>query len=333
MTKLLHYLKYRWPLFVFALLSGLLVYAVFNWGGQSMQLCWYLEGLMFFCLAAVALVDAPRFVRRYGLLLQLQERLSSIPKELPLPQNGLEQQYQALLEQFVELTQRLRQQQANALSEGLSYYTLWVHQIKTPIAAMRLVLQQNQTPQAAVLQQELFKIERYAELALSYVKLNEIGTDLVIEHVDLNRLVHESVKKYGLLFVYQKLSVRIDPLAVDVISDAKWLRFLVEQILSNAVKYTKEGGVHIYMESTPSHPVLVVEDTGIGIRPEDLPRIFEKGYTGYNGRQEDRASGIGLYLARRTANALSVQIEIQSAPHQGTKVTLAFPSTDPFRFL
>ena len=140
-----------------------------------------------------------------------------------------------------------------------------------------------------MLKQELFKVERYAELALQYLKLSDIANDLVIERCDLGRIVRESVKKYGLLFVYKGLSAEIAPLDLAVVSDAKWLGFILEQLISNAVKYTNAGGVKIFAENG----CLVIEDSGIGIRAEDLPRIFEKGYTGYNGRVDTRASGVG----------------------------------------
>ena len=178
----------------------------------------------------------------------------------------------------------------------------------------------------ALLRMELFKVEQYADLALKFIKLSDIASDLVIEQCDLNEIAHASVKKNSLLFVYQKLSVKIEPLAKSVPSDSMWLGFILGQLLSNAVKYTRTGGVRIYMDGS----ALVVEDTGIGIRKEDLPRIFEKGYTGYNGRMDNRASGIGLYLVKRTADALNIQIHVESELGNGTRVRMTFPKHDEF---
>ena len=244
------------------------------------------------------------------------------------PQDALEGACQAIVRALAQGHQEASRALETAQNENLTYYTLWVHQIKTPIAAMRLVLRENDSAEALVLRQELFKVERYAELALQYVKLREIANDLVIERCDLGRIVRESVKKYGLLFVYKGLSVEIAPLAGSVVSDAKWLGFILEQLLSNAVKYTNEGGVKVCMESGR----LVIEDSGIGIRPEDLPRIFEKGYTGYNGRVDTRASGVGLYLTRQVADALAIRIDVRSQLGHGTRVALSFPDADTFRF-
>ena len=218
-------------------------------------------------------------------------------------------------------TENLRQQE-----EQKEYYTLWVHQIKTPISAMRLLLDANREEQTPLLRQELFKVDQYADLALRFVKLGDIQSDLIIERCDLNEIAHAAVKKYSLLFVYSKLTARIEPLAKDIPCDRMWLEFILGQLLSNSVKYTRSGGVRIYMEGM----ALIVEDTGIGIRKEDLPRIFEKGYTGYNGRMDTRASGIGLYLAKRAADALRISISVDSAPGAGTRVTLRFPADDAF---
>ena len=143
------------------------------------------------------------------------------------------------------------------------------------------------------------------------------------------RGVNMFAEKYALLFIHQGLSVEIGPLAETVVSDKKWLSFLLEQIISNGAKYTHTGGMRIYMEGER----LVLEDTGIGIRPEDLPRIFERGYTGYNGRLDSRASGIGLYMAKRVADALGIALAVESQLDQGTRVFLRFPDRDAFRFM
>ena len=148
----------------------------------------------------------------------------------------------------------------------------------------------------------------------------------MVERCDLNEIAHAAVKKYSLLYIYSKLSVEIGTLSKDVPCDRMWLGFILEQLLSNSVKYTRSGGVKLYMEGGS----LVVEDSGIGIRKEDLPRIFEKGYTGYNGRMDTRASGIGLYLVKRAADALGIAISVTSELGKGTRVMLRFPVFDEF---
>lgn len=330
MRDWLAYLRRRWLLLLYWALSLAVVLLAAFLGGQDISLFWYAEGVVTFLLLLLLALDGSRSLGRLRQVRALKDRLGALPRALPLPDDAMEAAYGELIGELSLQAAALQRELERNQAESLTYYTLWVHQIKTPIAAMRLVLQNGGGPgDAAVLRQELFKIERYAELALQYIKLQDIASDLVVTHCDLNALVRESVKKYGLLFVYQGLSVELAPLAADVVSDAKWLRFLLEQIISNAAKYTRKGGLRIYMEGER----LALEDTGIGIRPEDLPRIFERGYTGYNGRLDGRASGIGLFLAKQVADTLGIALSVQSKLGEGTKVTLRFPDGDTFRFM
>ena len=329
MGKFLSYLRYRWPLLLLWALATAIMLLTAYLGGQDMALFRYGAGVLAFLTFFFLLLDGSRFFRRLAHLRALRAQPGAIAHQLPGPENALEALYGDMLRELAQQNEALRLALEQDKAESLTYYTLWVHQIKTPIAAMRLVLQKEPGPASNVLQQELFKIERYADLALQYIKLQDMAGDLVISHCDLNALVRESAKKYALLFVDQGLSLKIDPLAGDVVSDGKWLRFILEQLLSNAAKYTRRGGLHIYMDG----PRLVLEDTGIGIAPEDLPRIFERGYTGYNGRLDTRASGIGLFMAKRVADTLSISLSVKSSPGKGTAVTLSFPSGDTFRFM
>ena len=256
----------------------------------------------------------------------LQDRVELLPRELPEPLDGLAGDYDSLVRSLSHGYERLRTESLSQQEEQKEYYTLWVHQIKTPISAMRLLLNESDDEDSRLLKQELFKVDQYADLALKFVKLCDIADDLVIECCDLNEVARAAVKKYSLLFVYSKLTIEIGELKKDVPCDRLWLGFILEQLLSNSVKYVRAGGVRIYMEGN----ALAVEDSGIGIRKEDLPRIFEKGYTGYNGRMDTRASGIGLYLVKRATDALGIKIEVISELNKGTKVLLRFPSMDEF---
>ena len=212
-------------------------------------------------------------------------------------------------------------------TEMMDYYGMWAHQIKTPIAAMRILVQsgmdreENEENQKLFrqLQMELFKTEQYVEMVLSYLKICDIAKDMVLERCDLGKVVRQAVKKYSRLFILQKLSLEMGEIAEIVLTDEKWLSFVVEQILSNALKYTKSGCVSIYLEQ---EGVLVIKDTGIGISAEDLPRIMEKGYTGYNGRIDKRSTGIGLYLCKKVMDKLHHQLRIDSEDGKGTKVVL-----------
>lgn len=220
------------------------------------------------------------------------------------------------------------------LEEMTDYYTMWAHQIKTPIFALRLLLQENPSENKEALA-ELFKIEQYVEMVLGYLRTEDMSSDLTLSHCSLDPIIREQIHKYAGIFVSKKLSLTYEGISESVLTDEKWLGFVIGQILSNALKYTRTGGIHIYLKDAPdtnnvsnitsgSPITLVIEDTGIGIRAEDLPRIFEKGYTGVNGRENNRATGIGLYLSRKIMNRLGHRIYVTSEEGKGTKVFLEF---------
>ena len=207
------------------------------------------------------------------------------------------------------------------LQEKQDFFALWAHQIKTPIAALNLLLQEEKQDTAEC-RQELFKIESYVEMALNYLRFEEMSNDLVLERNSLEQLVRQVVKKYAAIFIYNHISVQLEHLDYTVLTDEKWFCFVLEQILSNALKYTKQGSVNISAEETENGLKVLVCDTGIGIKSEDLPRIFEKGFTGYNGRMDKKASGLGLYLCKGVCGKLGHGISVSSKEGKGTTVIL-----------
>ena len=207
------------------------------------------------------------------------------------------------------------------------YYATWVHQIKAPIAVMKVMLQQEDTPENRELSAELFRVEQYVEMALCYVRLGEGASDLVIQEYDLDPVIRKAVRKYAGQFIRRKIRLIYEGTDVRVLTDEKWLSFIIEQLLSNAVKYTAEGSVTISVDEGKK---LSVTDTGIGISPEDMPRIFEKGYTGYNGRLDKKSTGLGLYLCRKAADRLGHVLTAESEPGKGSRFTIDLESY-PFR--
>ena len=238
---------------------------------------------------------------------------------LDLPQSSgyIETQYQLLIHQIHHLLKEMKEQHEIHNQDMLDYFTLWVHQIKTPIFALRLLItSQNASTNDMLLQ--VLRIEQYVDMALHYMKLEQISSDLRIKRYDLNELIQDVIKKQATFFIQKKLTLKIDPIDLQVLTDAKWLSFVLEQILSNALKYTNSGSITIEMKDM----VLSIKDTGIGIAPEDLPRVFDKSYTGYNGRSDKKASGIGLYLCKEIMTKLNHRIEIHSVVNEGTEVLL-----------
>lgn len=245
--------------------------------------------------------------------------------DFPDPSGLLEKDYQEIIAKLKEEEAFNRQKTTSDYNNMVEYYTVWAHQIKTPIASMRLQIQSEDSDFARRLDGELNRIEAYVEMVLTFLRLDSDSTDYVIREIDLDAVVKPAIRKFARDFISKKLSMDFKPTEAKVLSDEKWLSFVIEQVLSNAVKYTKTGGIKVYMDEPG---ILCVEDTGIGISAEDLPRIFENGYTGFNGREDKRASGIGLYLCKRICDNLGHKISAESTQGVGTKISINMRKRD-----
>lgn len=239
--------------------------------------------------------------------------------------NGLiEQCYQAEIKSIVQAWKTDRAEWRKAAAERDDYYTLWTHQIKSPLYSMDLMLQtQDMAPQKWRI--ELLKVSQYVEMALKYLQLENQSADIYLSQVPVLPLVQDAIKKYSGMFIAKKLRVELKDLDGAILTDQKWFSFMLEQLISNAVKYTEQGGVTI---SQPSPSQICVSDTGIGISDSDLPLIFEKGYSGFNGRVQKKSSGCGLYLSRKIAKLLGCSLSVTSKLNHGTTVTITLPQVD-----
>lgn len=297
--------------------SGEIIYAVF---------------IMLFVALAVCIFDFYWFYKKYRELKDIEKSIEVSFDSLPAPNGCIEEEYQILIKKLAHYFNGVLNKNTNTFKEMEEYYTMWVHQIKTPIAAMKLLLQEKPAEfDVSYEQAQLFRIEQYAEMALQYMRLGSDSTDFVIKKVNLHDIAKEAVHKYARMFIQKKIKLDFKDFDVLVLSDAKWIRFVVEQILSNAIKYTSQGSVSIYCESSKKYVILFIEDTGAGINSADLPRICEKGYTGYNGRGSYNgqfSTGIGLYMCNKIIKKLSHKMEIESEEGKGTKVKIIF-NTEP----
>ena len=239
--------------------------------------------------------------------------------DLPQASGPLEKDYQEIINKLKEEQEYSRQKTTSDFNNMVEYYTVWAHQIKTPIASMRLQIQSVDSDLARRLDGDLNRIEAYVEMVLTFLRLDSDSTDYVIRKIDLDAVIKPAIRKFARDFISKKLTMDFKPTEYKALSDDKWLSFVIEQVLSNAVKYTKKGGIKVYMDEPG---ILCIEDTGIGISAEDLPRIFENGYTGFNGREDKRASGIGLYLCKRICDNLGHKIYAESEPGVGTKIRI-----------
>lgn len=312
------YLRQRWQLLLLLLTCCAVFAGTFALYRFPLTAVLYPGGLCLLLLLAFGGMDYAR-LRRKGRTLKVLGRMPfMLSEQLPPPSDGIEAEYQQLLMLLTDAHRRMEDEQNGRYQDMMDYYTIWAHQIKTPIAAMRLHLQQEDTPRSRMLMTELMRVEQYVEMVLTYLRLDSHDTDYVIREYDADAIVRQAVKRFAGEFITRHLTLQYQMLNTTVITDEKWLLFVVEQVLSNALKYTSAGSVSIYMEGK----TLCIRDTGMGIAPEDLPRIFDKGYTGAAGRADKKASGIGLYLCKRICRNLGHGIEASSVPGEGTTVRI-----------
>ncbi|MDF2557968.1 MAG: hypothetical protein K0R71_1796 [Bacillales bacterium] len=267
------------------------------------------------------LVDFIKLYKKHNQLRALKNSTSLQLDKLPEPNEIIEKDYYDLLTAINKENVQIAYNADVSRSQMVDYYTLWAHQIKTPIAAMHLILQSEESEQNLELSMEVFKIEQYVEFVLQYLRVESMSSDLVLKKYSLDDIVKQAVRKYARMFIRKKIKLNFEDLNCEVLTDEKWLVFVVEQLLSNALKYTNEGTVSIYMDNR-SEKTLIIEDTGIGIREEDIARIFERGFTGYNGRWDKKSTGLGLYLCKQILSKLSHKITIESMVDRGTKVSI-----------
>lgn len=263
--------------------------------------------------------------------------------QLPEAADDVEMLYHRLLENQSIARSESESSAAIRQSQMRDYYSMWVHQIKTPISAMKLLLEAEReelgllicdeeqqaslkelSDNVASFEDELFRIEEYVGMALQYQRVSSTENDFVLEKVSVDGVIRDTIKKYAKIMIRRHIGINYSGTGQEVYTDGKWLAFMLEQILSNAIKYTPQGFVTIETAEEKDRFFITIKDTGIGIKAEDLPRVFEKGYTGYNGHADKKATGIGLYLCRQMADKLGHTIRMESEIGKGTKVWIGF---------
>ena len=301
----------------------------------------YFAGVEIFLCAVVFVSGYLHYARRVRRLEECGKCLKNEEVVLPEGKDAYEELYQEMIEDLDLQRREETASYARNQSEMREYYAMWVHQIKTPIAAMRLLQQvqrnrleagdeitigvEDAEPMQAELEKELFDIEQYVNMALQYQRVNTPGNDYVLEKLRLDDIVREVIHKYAGLMVRAHIPLRYAGTDVMVTTDAKWVAFALEQVLSNAIKYSRSGQpIVIETVSEDGVDYLKIADHGIGIRAEDLSRVFEKGYTGYNGHADKKSTGIGLYLCRLVLTKLGHTIRMESVQGEGTTVWIGF---------
>ena len=275
-----------------------------------------------FCLLLILIIFSVDYYKSY-------KKHKTLEDSAKLPENLLsalsqyqkvyDGDYQKIIENLLDRESRTKSENLKSQDAAVDYYTTWVHQIKTPLSAIKLTLQNYDNELSRSIADDIFKIEQYVEMVLTYQRLNSMSTDYVFREYELDKIIKNCVKKFAGQFINKGLSLSYNGTDKIVTTDSKWLSFVIEQLISNSVKYTNKGRIEITVTDSSD---LIISDTGIGISESDLPLIFKKGYTGFNGRNEKHSSGLGLYLCRRICDNLGVDISVESTPDKGTAVTL-----------
>ncbi len=292
-------------------------------------------------LLITVLVGFFRYSSKVKALSNALKRLVEEQAQLPEAADDVEILYHRLLENQSIARSESESSAAIRQSQMRDYYSMWVHQIKTPISAMKLLLEAEREELGQLMcddeqsqcllsdnmdsfEDELFRIEEYVSMALQYQRVSSTENDFVLEKVSVDGVIRDTIKKYAKIMIRRHIGMNYSGTAQEVYTDGKWLAFMLEQILSNAIKYTPQGVVTIETAEEKYRFFITIKDTGIGIKAEDLPRVFEKGYTGYNGHADKKATGIGLYLCRQMADKLGHTIRMESEIGKGTKVWIGF---------
>lgn len=320
--RIIQYLRQQRKFFGLAVIWIVTFFILFTVMGVSVYYIWYpavICGAIFLCYVVY---DYLTFRKRYEELEQVKNHIDLTLENLPEPGTLIEEEYQMLLQEMLERKNTRIHEIKTARQETTEYVTVWTHQVKTPLTALQLLTQDLEEPERTEMNTRLFELEQYVDMMLQYLRLEGKETDYVLKEYSVRAMVNQAVRYFARIFIAKGIAVQIDiPEEMHVVTDEKWMVFVLKQIISNALKYTSEGSITVKMDHAGN---LVIEDTGIGIAPEDLPRIFERGYTGYNGRKDKKATGLGLFLVHRIVKELNHEVRITSEVGVGTKVMIAW---------
>lgn len=320
MKFLLQYLKNRIGIISVIALCVVILLVVFFLYHLPIEAVAYALLLCGVLLFSYGVYDFIMQYKKHKILSQLSSLPENILEVLSLYNTTDDKDYYRIISLLKDYQREVETESHNRYWDMIDYYTTWVHQIKTPISSMYLTLQNQDDATSRKLRDDLFRIEQYVEMVLAYLRLDSLSTDYVFAKHSLDHIIRQSIRRFAGQFITLGIHLDYSTIYAEVVTDEKWMTFVIEQVLSNALKYTPKGSVTIDLEG---NSVLCIRDTGIGISKEDLPRIFEKGYTGYNGRSNKKSSGLGLYLCKRICDNLGHSISAYS-DETGTTIKIDF---------
>jgi len=280
----------------------------------------YPLAITLFFLSIIVYLDIRNEYKQYMYLKGLKDNIDEEMIKLIKSDDFQIKEYQRIAIELINERRELIDNYNLKYNDMIDYYTMWTHQIKIPIASMKLKLDERDSEIDSKLNSDLNRIEQYVQMAINYLKLDNNDVDFVFKKCSLDKLIKEVIRKTSNDFIIKKISLNYEGIDKEILTDEKWFAFVLEQIISNAIKYTDKGYISIYLKDDE----LWIEDSGIGILPQDLPRVGEKGFTGFNGRNNKNASGLGLYLSKRILEKLNIEMKIDSKVNVGTTVKLNF---------
>ena len=284
-----------------------------------------------FCLFGLYLLITYLMRNQYYIQLRraiAEEKVSL--EALPDARSNEQQMFHQLLAQTQDEQNSRIEKIYGEKKDNFEFISAWVHEIKIPIAVINLLIENNQGKDRdellSSIQQETDRIDRLVEQVLYYSKIDDFSKDYFVQELELQALVNHVIKKHAPTFIHKAIRIETDRTDMQITSDKKWLLFILDQIVSNALKYTNQGGrIEIHGDQDDREKRLIITDNGIGIRPEDLSRVFDRGFTGFNGREFSKSTGMGLYLAKRLARKLGHNLSIDSVYGESTRLTIHFP--------
>ena len=294
MNRLWSFLKSEYRIFITLLCTVLVFGGVFLFANLDMQYFILSLEIILFCMFIFLIKEWINYVKEENILQEME---------------NIQIENKALRNKMIE--------ERNDLEE---YFLLWIHQIKTPITVCNLILGKPDADYR--LKEQIFYIEDYTNMAMNYLKLKTRASDMDICEADLDSIISGVIKKYSIIFIEKKIKLNYKKTEAKVVSDTKWLSILLEQVISNALKYTKSGEITILYENKTNK--LTVKDTGIGIPSSDIKKIFDRGYSGFNGRLNEKSSGLGLYMVGKIALLLGITIEVESEVNIGSEFSFIF---------
>ena len=331
--KMLDYLKEKSIFLSVNLMFFIMISTVMYFSNISFVIIFLVFFIWFFPLSTYILIEYMKYRKYFS---NINNILESLDKKYLLPEVLQEPNFMVgenINDILKELSRDMHEQvkhYRNIQEEYREYIEMWVHEIKTPIASSKLLIENNTNEVTRKIDTQMDRIENYVEQVLYYSRSDEVGKDYIIKKVGLSKLVKDVIKRNQRDFISKRISLQLGDLDEIIYSDTKWVEFILNQIIGNAIKYSKgkDDKIEIYSKKISSAVVLTIKDHGVGIIERDLNRVFEKGFTGENGRKFGKSTGIGLYLCKKLTDKLGLGLQVQSEENVGTEISIIFPKSE-----